>query len=110
MNRPEPDPTPRSWQQLLAAYADGELDAAACECVVNWLDEHPEMYSRLEEQRSLSPGNAPFWESVRPPVPVAMGWVNVWNRIEAGLDGPRPAARPPRRGPWWRRGLIAALV
>ena len=110
MTRPDPDPTPRSWHQLLAAYADGELDTAECERLRNWLDENPDAYSRLEEQRSLSPGNAPFWDTIQPPSPDAIAWARTWNRIEAGLQPPMPATRPRFRGPWWRRGLAAVLV
>jgi anti-sigma factor RsiW len=111
MTRPNSDPTPRSWQQLLAAYADGELDTAASEQVRNWLDEHPHAHTRLEEQWSLSPGNVPFWDMVSPPNPDAVTWARVWNRIETGLDVPAtPAARPRVRGPWWRRGLAVAIL
>jgi anti-sigma factor RsiW len=110
MTRPDDDSTPRSWQQLLAAYADGELDAATRERVRNWLDEHPPAHARIEEQWSLSAGNRPFWEMIAPPEPDAATWARVWNRIEAGLEPPTPAPRRRLRGPWWRRGLAVALL
>jgi hypothetical protein len=110
MTRPDPDDFPRDWRQLLAAYADGELDVLKSAEVRTWLGEHPDGYSQLVEQRSLSPSNTPFWDAVRPTMPDVATWATVWNRIDAGLDAPTVRLRMRSRGPWWRRGLLAVIA
>lgn len=104
----QPKRLPFNWQQLLAAYADRELDADACAKVRSWLDTCSEGYSQLEVQRDLSPLNLPYWDSVRPAEPDTVTWARVWNRIESALEPARSKPRRPSR--WWRRGLLAAVL
>jgi hypothetical protein len=96
---PNPDEFPRG---LLAAYADGELDAEARAAVERWLAAHPDALDELQAQRELSPANAPLWERAEPPEPSEAQWAAVRRRIEDELD---PPAHLPRRG--WRAAAWA---
>jgi hypothetical protein len=91
--------------ELLAAYADGELDRDAALApyknqVEQWLAAHPEAAHRLEEQQRLQE----LWRRTTPKEPASATWSTVLARIESA---PRqPAAR---RGPrYW--GRIAGLL
>ena len=105
------DPSPElTWQQLFAAYADGELDAAARRRAEEWLRQHPDAAADLAAQRALSPRNEGLWNVVEPPVPTESRWNEIQAKIERRLfDKPEPR-RPPARGRWLRRGLLAAAL
>src|SRR5260370_22869529 len=112
MNETGPERANLTWQQVLAAYADGELDQAARTRVEQKLAESPELAMELRAQRGFSPRNEPFWLPLRPAEPSAEQWSEVWNRVETRLT---PQAEPGRhhngRAHWLRRGLLAlALV
>jgi hypothetical protein len=72
----------------LAAYVDGELDAAACRQVEAWLATHPEAAAEVEAQRRL----ADLWRATAPPEPSAAAWAALGERIAAGVSAP---TRPP---------------
>jgi hypothetical protein len=107
---PAPDPFPR---ELLAAYADGELDAAGRASVERWLADHPEALSELRAQRELSPANAGLWERAEPPEPAEGTWQAVRRGIADALDPARPdwPARPRwRNAAWVLGGIVAAGI
>jgi hypothetical protein len=106
---PEPDDFQR---ELLAAYADGELDDESRAQVEQWLAEHPEALAELEAQRQLSPTNVPLWERAEPTEPSSAVWAAVRNEIEEELDAATPLPLPGKR--WrialWTIGGLAAGV
>jgi hypothetical protein len=107
---PQPDGFPR---ELLAAYVDGELDAAGRAAVERWLADHPEASAEVEAQRELSPANVPLWERAEPPEPSLLAWANVRRGIEEELT--TPGSIPMRPGRWrvaaWTvGGLLTAGV
>ena|SRR5579872_4016399 len=83
MNLPEPN---EFREELLAAYADGELDAEGCSLVERWLADHPEARAALRTQQELSSSNTTLWEAIRPPKPSSSDWIVVRHEIEAGLS------------------------
>jgi hypothetical protein len=101
---PAPDDFP---PELLAAYADGELDADTRAAVEGWLAAHPEARAALAAQREFSPANGLLWESAAPPEPSAAAWAAVRRGIGDRLDGPAPARGRLR---WVVGGLAAAAV
>jgi hypothetical protein len=102
--------------ELLAAYADGELDEAVCAQVEAWLADHPEAQTDLFEQRELSPANVEFWNEVEPPMPSAEQWDRVYDRVANRLVRPAMPVRSRRRMAWYlvpafsMAGLAAALL
>lgn len=96
--QPEPDPADR-WPDLLAAYADGELDPAARERVERWLAEHPEAHEQLRAQRDLSPENWQLWQNAEPPAPSEEAWTEVRRSVEEETRE-RPAVVPLPVKPW----------
>jgi hypothetical protein len=98
-------PSPHEFsEELLAAYADGELDSHARCAVEQWLTEHPEALERLRAQREFSATNAFLWQAVEPPEPSVTSWANARRNIELELAGsnPRPVGRgrSPRVAGW----------
>jgi anti-sigma factor RsiW len=105
--KPEPELSP----ELLAAYADGELDAEARDAVARWLANHAAARAELEAQRELGPANAGLWERAEPPEPSEEAWATVGRGIKAALH---PLAPGPGRwrkpAAWTAGGLVAAAV
>jgi hypothetical protein len=106
MTAPLPDDVPR---ELLAAYADGELDDPSRERVERWLATHPEAIDELRTQRSLSPANASLWDRAEPPEPSARAWAAAWSAIDHRLASPILARRR-RHVAWALTGLATAGV
>ncbi len=90
-----PDEFPR---ELLAAYADGELDADTRARVEHWLAEHPKALAELHAQREFSPANVPLWERAEPPEPSPAEWAAVRRGIDEELE---TAPTVHGRGRWW---------
>src|SRR5947199_9164645 len=84
--------------ELLAAYADGELDPETRARVERWLAEHPEARDQLRAQRDLSPENWHLWQNAEPPAPSEDTWAAVRQSVE---DGTRE--RPPPSAGRWKR-------
>ena len=89
MNAPDRLPE-RRWPRLLAAYADGELDAAGRARVEAWLAANPDARADLEAQRRLGP-RGPLWEASAapqsgPPAP-ALAAGSAGSRIASGVSG-----------------------
>lgn len=101
---PMPEDFPPGW---LAAYADGELDAAARAAVERWLADHPEAAADLNAQRAFGPGNAGLWERAEPAEPSEAAWAAVRRGIDEGLNPPVAA---PRWWAWSLGGLAAGAV
>jgi hypothetical protein len=99
-------------RELLAAYADGELDAAARAAVEQWLSEHPEAIAELDAQRELSPDNLALWQLAEPSAPSEDTWAAVQAEVtDAVLAGPAV----PTGQAWWTRpgtwvGVAASLL
>lgn len=109
MTTPAP-PTDEFPRELLAAYADGELDASARAQVERWLADHPEALNDLNAQRELSPANVPRWERAEPREPSAAEWAVARRQIEDRLN---PAGGGPSRwrvATWTLAGLATAGV
>lgn len=96
----------RPFPELLAAYADGELDAAGRARVEAWLAEHPDAFVELENQRKLSRTNTELWQSSAPASPGERSWARMIVRVHTALIH-RPAA-PERRS--WRFRYGAAIL
>lgn len=80
----EPDDLPPEW---LAAYADGELRASDRARIEDWLAEHPEARSILEDQEGLAP-RSDVWPAVVPPEPSDAEWTACLHGIEAAVRPP----------------------
>jgi hypothetical protein len=88
----------RSFPELLAAYADGELDAAGRAHVEAWLAEHPDAQTTLAVQFRLSRQNRKLWKASAPLAPSEGNWARVFGRVQDVLDSPvRPAQPRPNR-------------
>jgi hypothetical protein len=100
--------------ERLAAYADGELDAAERRAVEGWLDGHPEAAEELAALHRLSG----WWQQTQPPAPPEEAWSEVLQRIEAALPPAAvppgsPAARPVRKRrllPWGAAAFTATAA
>jgi hypothetical protein len=99
----------RPFPEILAAYADGELDTAARARVEAWLAAHPAARSALESQLRLSPRNRKFWRAASAPNPVAANWARVLDQVQDALDAPLQLA-PMRRKPWRARYWVSAVA
>jgi hypothetical protein len=87
-----------TFPELLAAYADGELDTAGRARVEAWLADHPDARADLQSQIHLSRRNRKLWKVSAPLAPSEGSWARVFGRVQDVLDAPvRPAAAPPRR-------------
>jgi anti-sigma factor RsiW len=79
-------PHGNSWTpspELLAAYADGELDerpylAHRRQQIEAWLAQHPEAAAALDANAELSR----LWSATTPVEPAPATWARVWTRIE----------------------------
>lgn len=108
MNQHDEDLSNLTWQQRLAAYADGELCQADRARVETWLRDHPAAADDLDAQSALSPANAAFWSRVEAPAPDTRQWERARENIAAALN-PMPTTEPGRRSSRWRF-LLAGLV
>lgn len=110
MTPPEPHPP---WPELLAAYADGELDPAARAAVERWLVANPEGRDELFAQHQLGPGNWELWHNAEPPQPSERDWARVGRAVaDTAIARPTPPAttRPWRRTAAWLVGGLAAAA
>jgi hypothetical protein len=111
MNESESLPPNLSWHQLLAAYADGELDEATRVLVEHKLRGGADAANELDTQRRFSPTNKAFWNAMRPANPSEQQWNDLHSRIAESVHS--DAAVGPtrvRRSRWLRRGLLATIV
>jgi hypothetical protein len=90
-------PVNEFWPGLLAAYADGELDAAGRACVEAWLAADPRRHAQLDAQLALSRRNRRLWRAVAAPEPTEAAWSAVLARVASGATAvaavPAPALR-----------------
>jgi anti-sigma factor RsiW len=112
---PTPDPAdpPEPWPDVLAAYADGELDEVRRAAVERWLAAHPEARGCVRAQRELSPENWRLWRDAEPPCPGPCAWDAVQDGIAAALRRGAVAEPAVSRGGWRRRaggGLVATVA
>ena len=77
--------------QLLAAYVDGELDAASHGQVEAWLADHPEAAAEVTAMQHLRK----VWQTTAPPEPSAREWSQMLDSITAALPSP-PVTRKTR--------------
>jgi hypothetical protein len=94
----------RPFPELLAAYADGELDAAGRARVEAWLADHPEARVELENQRTLSRTNSELWQSIAPASPGERRWSRLFNRVHTALRNRPATPEPTLRSPGFRYG------
>src|SRR4051794_27452677 len=87
------------FPELLAAYADGELDAAGRARVEAWLAEHPQARAELETQRRLSGRNRKLWHASAGPAPSEASWSRLFHRVHGAVHDPARPAEPPARRP-----------
>ncbi|MDB5308701.1 MAG: hypothetical protein JWO38_2903 [Gemmataceae bacterium] len=100
---------PGPWPDVLAAYADGELDPAARAVVGRCLAAHPATRDELRTQQLLSPENWTLWQQAEPTLPSEAVWAAVREAVAEGalplpvtMAGPSVVPAPHERG-WWRR-------
>jgi anti-sigma factor RsiW len=102
-------PDELTFPDLLAAYADGELDADGRARVEAWLEAHPSARPIVESQRGLSRRNRRLWRSASAPAPSEHSWARLFSRMQDALDAPKtPASAGPSRRRRWRY-LVPAL-
>ena len=89
-DRNDPDATP--------PQPDGELQA--------YLRDHPDGAAEVEALRRLSR----LFQEHAAPEPTPAAWDAALQKIESGLDAPRPAPRPKRRFPAFRVGAGVAAA
>lgn len=98
---------------LLAGYADGELDSSTRGRVDAYLATHPEVRSELELQRTLSRKSA-FWSRLAPPSPSDSAWGRTLGGIRSELNPATPAGyRTPvavPRSRWFRAALSVSGI
>lgn len=116
MTAPRPTDPDDIRPELLAAYADEELDDAAREAVERWLADHPEAIDSVLTQRELSPANRAVWDAADPPPPTDAAWAGVRRAVERAVFA-EPAVGELTTGRNWRRtgtwlagGLAAAIA
>jgi hypothetical protein len=84
--------------EQLAAYADGELDAAGRAQVESWLAVSPEARQELEALRRVSRSNRKLWQASSGPTPSEASWAKLLTRVQQALAvSPRPAEPTPAR-------------
>jgi len=90
---PPPDPAdlPGPWPDVLAAYADGELDERGRAAVERWLAANPAARACVDAQRGLSPENWRLWRDAAPPRPGPAAWDAVRDGIAIRLAATRLA-------------------
>src|SRR6266851_9870762 len=93
MTRDWTDGAMKPSPEQLAAYADGELDAASRRDCAEWLTSHPEAAAEVESWRRL----AGAWESTSPTEPHLATWADTFHRIEKALPSGPPFRVRPRR-------------
>lgn len=96
-----------SWNEILAAYADGELEgrddlAPLKERVEDWLTQHPEAEAELEQLRQLKQ----VWQETTPPSPAP----SVWQRMLRELARPSRPSPTPTQSAWPRFAVFAAAL
>ena len=97
----ETPPTP----EQLAAYVDGELEAAGQRQVEAWLANHPETAADVAAQRQL----LALWRKAPPREPSAAEWAAVFSRVQAAWDTPKRRIRS-RRWAWGASALSATAA
>src|SRR5688572_24572737 len=98
-----PHPT-LHWNEILAAYADGEFEgrddlALLKQRVEDWLAKHPEAAQELAQIRQLKSA----WQQTTPAEPGPQAWQRVLQNL---TDAPKEPA--PRRKTWRRTAVVAA--
>lgn len=104
---PSPEDFPR---ELLAAYADGELDADGRAMVERFLSDCPHSLEELQTQREFSPANVSLWERVEPLEPLDCEWAVVRKEIEHRLVPATPRFSRWRTATWAMAGLATIGV
>jgi anti-sigma factor RsiW len=102
-------PDPADLPTVLAAYADGELDAATRAAIELWFDAHPEGWALLRAQCDFSPENRAIWAAVEPPAPSGVDWERVRDGVAARLRAQSVAEPSPARPVWKRRAELALV-
>jgi hypothetical protein len=105
------DATSPNWKpspELLAAFADGELDArddadGLCARIEAWLAANPAAQADLAANRRLKA----LWDRGAPPAPPAEAWDQVMKRL---AHAPAPARRGRSAGFWVGAATAAACV
>ncbi|MFO0798850.1 MAG: hypothetical protein U0804_15365 [Gemmataceae bacterium] len=107
---PPPDPAdlPGPWPDVLAAYADDELDERARAAVEHWITANPAAWPCVEAQRRLSPENWRLWCLASPPRPDE----ETWDSLREGIAGRLILARQtePAGVPWEKRAARVVAV
>ena len=104
MNAPGDSWTPS--RELLAAFADGELNdrphlTGLLRQIETWLADHPEAFADLEAQLQLTR----LMASTAPPTPPRATWEQIWSRIVVA-----PRAAGSRWKVWGIAGLVTATA
>lgn len=95
-----------NWNEILAAYADGEFEgrddlAVLRRRVEDWLASHPEASAELAEIRRLKR----LWQATTPSSPSSGKWTAVLRELER-----TPAEAKPRGTAWRRPAALAAAL
>jgi anti-sigma factor RsiW len=106
---PNPADLPGPWPDVLAAYADGELDDHARAAVERWLAENPVARACVGAQLRLSPENWRMWRDAAAPRPEPAAWDAVRRRIRVRLAATR-LAEPATSGVPWESRLARVIA
>lgn len=98
------------WPEILAAYADGELDPRTAQAVRKRLSVDPTARRALEAQVAFSPSHRAAWQVVEPDLPEPEQWSAVWRQIERSVSSGPGIDRSRRGTTWFRRGLMGVLL
>ncbi len=99
-----------AWPEILAAFADGELDASTADMVRRRIREDKMAQVELEGQLAFSACHQIAWQRVQPELPQERQWTALWRAIDRELSTAAVANRDRRRTPWFRRGLLGLLI
>ena len=83
MNTPRPHNLP---PELLAGYADGELNAADADRVQRWLAMDLDAAADLETQQNLGPSAFGLWQTTEPADPGSLAWNRLHDGIRIGIQ------------------------
>lgn len=101
---------PKPWPEVLAAFADNELDPTTAAEVARRLPLDLQARQELADQAFWSPENRDLWHRLKPPEVRPVQWAMVWRLIDQGVSAAQGNVIRRPHSTWWRRWMFGALV